>query len=418
MISVCGSSETKKIIATIRLPASKSISNRLLILQKLFPGKITIRNLSNSDDTRIMQEALKMKSGIVQVKNAGTCMRFLTAYFSCIEKCEVELHGDERMNQRPVKFLVDAMKKLGADISYLKNDGFPPLKVKGKKITGGEISMDASLSSQYISALILVAPTFENGLTIALEGEIYSRSYIEMTFQLMQQFGFEISFSQNEIKVLPHSFTHSPIQKFINFKVEPDWSSAAFWYEIVALNDDAEIFLEGLSEKSLQGDSIISEIMKSFGVETFYQSNGILLKKNHQIIKSSNHQIDLSSVPDLAPVIAVTAAAKNIRTELTGLKNLRIKESDRLSALETELKKCGFNISSKNDSLIVTPNHKPLTTNHKQQTYNDHRLAMAFAPLALIFGKIEIDDPGVVVKSYPDFWEDLKRAGFKLQLNS
>ena len=408
---------TKKVAATIQLPSSKSISNRVLILQAISGNNIALENISTADDTLIMQSALFQKTGIIDVKNAGTCMRFLTAYFASIN-CEVELQCDERMKLRPIKILVNALRDLGADISYLQEEGFPPLKIKGKQLDGGNIKMNASVSSQFISALMLVAPIFKNGLEIELTEEISSKSYIEMTANLMTSLGFDCTFINNKITINNQAYKQSNNQN-LTYQIEQDWSSAAFWYEIVALSEDAEILLKDLSLKSLQGDCIISEYMKVFGVETIETDEGVLLRK----IKSSNHQIiksfNLLNTLDLAPTLTVTAAAKNIETELSGLKNLKIKESNRLQSLETELKKCNFNIVAKDDSLIIhsTSNTKLQTSNSKLQTYNDHRLAMSFAPLALLFDDVMIENPDVVEKSYPHFWEDLKLAGFELEFN-
>jgi 3-phosphoshikimate 1-carboxyvinyltransferase len=408
---------TKKVAATIQLPSSKSISNRVLILQAISGNNIALENISTADDTLIMQSALFQKTGIIDVKNAGTCMRFLTAYFASIN-CEVEMQCDERMKLRPIKILVDALRDLGADISYLQEEGFPPLKIKGKQLDGGNIKMNASVSSQFISALMLVAPIFKNGLEIELTEEISSKSYIEMTANLMTSLGFDCTFINNKITINNQAYKQSNNQN-LTYQIEQDWSSAAFWYEIVALSEDAEILLKDLSLKSLQGDCIISEYMKVFGVETIETDEGVLLRK----IKSSNHQIiksfNLLNTLDLAPTIAVTAAAKNIETELSGLKNLKIKESDRLKSLETELKKCNFNIVAKDDSLYIKQNainYQPSTIS-LFQTYNDHRLAMSLAPLALLFDDVMIENPDVVEKSYPHFWEDLKLAGFELEFN-
>ncbi len=413
---------TKKVAATIQLPSSKSISNRVLILQAISGNNIALENISTADDTLIMQSALFQKTGIIDVKNAGTCMRFLTAYFASIN-CEVELQCDERMKLRPIKILVDALRDLGADISYLQEEGFPPLKIKGKQLDGGNIKMNASVSSQFISALMLVAPIFKNGLEIELTEEISSKSYIEMTANLMASLGFDCTFINNEITINNQAYKQSNNQN-LTYQIEQDWSSAAFWYEIVALSEDAEILLKDLSLKSLQGDCIISEYMKVFGVETIETDEGVLLRK----IKSSNHlpiaigiikSFNLLNTLDLAPTIAVTAAAKNIETELSGLKNLKIKESDRLKSLETELKKCNFNIIAKDDSLYIKQNsfnYQPSTIS-LFQTYNDHRLAMSLAPLALLFDDVMIENPDVVEKSYPHFWEDLKLAGFELEIN-
>ncbi len=403
---------SKKVHASINLPSSKSISNRALILQSLFENYVELHNLSTADDTAIMQNALVNKSNIINVKNAGTCMRFLTAYFAC-KKGEVELHGEERMYQRPIKILVEALQQLGADISYLGEEGFPPLKINGKQLDGGKITVDASMSSQYITSLMLVAPTFKNGLTIHLAGENNSYSYINMTAELMKLFGFEIMFNNQTIHIPQHFATSRPYP--FKYAIETDWSAASYWYEIAALSDECEILLNGLSLKSLQGDAIIAEYIKAFDVETIVTEKGIVLQKNnHQIIELSN-QLHLSNTPDLAPTLAVIAAAKNIDMKLLGLQNLNIKESDRLTALETELKKCGFTISiAENNSSLLTHQHSPIIAHSSLiKTYNDHRMAMAFAPLCLLFDDIEIENPEVVKKSYPRFWDDLKLAGFE-----
>ena len=418
---------TKNIQADISLPSSKSISNRALILNHFYELNIDLQNLSEADDTAIMLNALKQNAGIINLKNAGTCMRFLTAYFACKENCEVELHGDERMQKRPIKILVDALKELGADITYLNEEGFPPLKIKGKKLSGGTISINADISSQFISALMLVAPSFESGLNIKLNGEIFSHSYIEMTAKLMIKFGFDVSFNGSELAIIKssnhqiiHSLTHSLTH---SFTVEPDWSAASYWYEIAALSNSCNILLKGLHTESLQGDEIISDLMNDFGVETIHHDEGILLQKNHQIIKTNvtssdleKHQINLASTPDLLPALAVTAAVKNSSAKFTGLKNLRIKESDRLNALETELKKCGFDVMIEKDTLKINPVFNFQFSSFNFNTYNDHRMAMAFAPLALIFDKVEVENADVVEKSYPQFWNDLKQAGFEISL--
>ena len=448
MRTVRVSHPTKKIKAIIDLPASKSISNRALILQAISENKIELENISTADDTLIMLNSLLQKSGTVNVKNAGTCMRFLTGYFASTN-CEIELQCDDRMKLRPIKILVDALRNLGADISYLNEEGFPPLRIKGKQLDGGKIKMDASVSSQFISALMLIAPTFKKGLEIDLIGEISSHSYIKMTEKLMKNFGFDCSFIENKITVKNQPINQSTIQP-ITYSIEQDWSSASYWYEIVALCDDAEILLKNLSLKSLQGDSIVCEYVKYLGVESIETDEGICLRKfnrkdaktqtDNLFVSSSsslnddvgqdvedqstnqliNQSTNLSNTPDLAPAIAVIASATNAEVKLSGLKNLKIKESDRLQALETELKKCGFSVNAKDDSLFIHPisNFQLPTSNIRFETHNDHRLAMAFAPLAILFDKVIIENPDVVEKSYPTFWSDLKLSGFELEFNN
>jgi 3-phosphoshikimate 1-carboxyvinyltransferase len=400
---------TKKVHVTIHLPSSKSITNRALVLQALFPSNIILQNVSDADDSVLMRHALQTKEQEINIKNAGTCMRFLTAFFASTNR-EVELYGDERMYKRPIRLLVDALRQLGADISYLKEEGFPPLKIRGKQLNGGKIHIDASISSQYITALMLVAPTFMEGLVIELSGEINSRSYIEMTVKLMNALGFEVTFEDTIITIFPQ--IKESIHRQINYTIESDWSSASYWYEIAALSEECDIRLHGLTSESLQGDARIAEHMKNFGVQTTYINAGATLSKMSVSTKSSLH-IDLVSTPDLAPTLAVTAVAKGVPAILSGLKNLRIKESDRLDVLEIELKKCGADIRIKQDALIIAAGKYPKQKTIHISTYHDHRIAMAFAPLALK-EDIIIQNPEVVIKSYPYFWDDLKVAAFQV----
>jgi 3-phosphoshikimate 1-carboxyvinyltransferase len=315
---------TKKVHATIQLPSSKSITNRALILHALFPSKIVLSHISDADDSVLMRDALQTKNSIVNIKNAGTCMRFLTAFYASTNQ-QVELYGDERMHKRPIRLLVDTLRQLGADISYLKEDGFPPLCINGKRLSGGNIRIDASISSQYITALMLVAPTFEQGLTIELIGEISSRSYIDMTVRLMNGLGFAVTFIQSSISVSPQINTSTSTigGNQLNYSIEADWSSASYWYEIAALSEVCQIVLPGLSRHSLQGDSIIADHMKNFGVQTTYGHEGVVLSKI-PVPNSSSLHIDLTSTPDLAPTLAVTAAAMNIPITLSGIKKFII----------------------------------------------------------------------------------------------
>jgi 3-phosphoshikimate 1-carboxyvinyltransferase len=416
MTSACVAHRTKAVHTTVTLPASKSISNRVLILEQLSPGSIILDNLSRADDTLIMREALRQTTGVINVKNAGTCMRFLAAFFAGRENCMIELHGDERMVKRPLKPLIDALIQLGADIAYLKEEGFPPLRINGKRLAGGKVTIDASLSSQYITALMLIAPSFSSGLTLELSGEISSRSYIMMTVRLMQQLGFTVSVQADMIYVAPLTARLPEV----HYTVEPDWSAASYWYEIAALSKDANILLRNLQETSLQGDAVIATYMRMFGVCTTYTEEGAALSKYNSDVKAAGEeQIQLSSTPDLAPALAVTAAATHTPLTLTGLHNLPIKESDRLAALERELKAFGFCVEAGKDFLAIYPTPGMLNKNRHSavSTYNDHRIAMAFAPLALLFDTVEIEAPDVVEKSYPQFWEDLSQAGFELTEN-
>lgn len=375
------------------------------MLRALYPN-IILENTSNSDDSEVMTKALISKDGIIDIHHAGTAMRFLTAYFVIQENREVVLTGSARMKQRPIKILVDALKQLGAEISYEENEGFPPIKIKGKKLTENKVSLSANVSSQYISALLLIAPKLDNGLELALEGEITSVPYIKMTLALLDEIGVKASFIGNKITVRPQSVIHNP-----QFVIESDWSSASYWYSIVALSEiGTEITLSSYKQNSLQGDSVLAEIYKDFGVETSFQGNTILLRKTGSS-KAKIENLDLNNSPDIAQTIAVTCFGMGISCHLTGLHTLKIKETDRLEALKNELEKLGAQISVTEDSLTLEPSEK-INENVAVKTYQDHRMAMAFAPLALRV-PIIIEEAEVVSKSYPAFWEDLKSIGFE-----
>ena len=395
--------------SSIKITGSKSETNRLLLLQALYPDLI-LENTSNSDDSEVMQKALNSQftihnSQLVDVHHAGTAMRFLTAYFSIQEGKEVVLTGSSRMKERPIKILVDALNQLGAEISYEENEGFPPIKIIGKKLIQNKVSLPANVSSQYISALLLIAPKLENGLELTLEGEITSVPYIKMTLTLLNEIGVKTSFVGNKISVKPQFTIHNS-----QFTIESDWSSASYWYSIVALSEiDFQVTLSSYKKNSLQGDSALANIYQDFGVETvFNEDNSITITKtkNHQL-SIVNYQ--LNNCPDIAQTIAVTCFGLGIGCHLTGLHTLKIKETDRLEALKTELTKLGATISVTNESLTLeASNH--INENIAIDTYQDHRMAMAFAPLALKIS-LTINQAEVVSKSYPDFWEDLKIIG-------
>jgi 3-phosphoshikimate 1-carboxyvinyltransferase len=398
---------------TIKITGSKSETNRLLLLQALFPN-ITLANTSNSDDSEVMQKALDKDyqlpasdSQLVDIHHAGTAMRFLTAYFAVNEGREVVLTGSQRMTERPIKVLVEALRQLGAQITYEKEEGFPPIRIKGQKITSNKVTIPANVSSQYISALLLIAPKLENGIELTLEGEITSVPYIKMTLALLNDLNIKTSFEGNIIKVCPKQEVETKVMT-----VESDWSSASYFYSIVALaNVGTAIQLSSYKENSLQGDSSLATIYKDLGVETTFENNSILLKKT----SNTSLQIlncDLNSSPDIAQTIVVTCFGLGIGCHLTGLHTLKIKETDRLEALKTELTNLGANISVTDKSLtLVATNH--INPKISIATYNDHRMAMAFAPLALKV-PIIIDNAEVVSKSYPDFWEDMKSIGFQM----
>jgi 3-phosphoshikimate 1-carboxyvinyltransferase len=391
--------------AQIAVTGSKSETNRLLLLQALFPN-ITLANTSNSDDSEVMQKALKGNDEIVDIHHAGTAMRFLTAYFAVNEGREVVLTGSPRMKERPIKVLVEALQQLGAQISYENEEGYPPIRIKGQKITNNKVSIPANVSSQYISALLLVAPKLENGIELTLVGEITSIPYIKMTLALLNDLQIQTSFEGNVIKVYPKPEVASKVMT-----VESDWSSASYFFSLVALSDTATIALSSYKGTSLQGDSALVEIYAKIGVETYFEENKMTLTK----IKNFNFEdvtFDLNNTPDIAQTIVVTCLGLGIGCHLTGLHTLKIKETDRLEALRIEMTKLGANITVTNDSLtLAASNH--INSNVSIATYNDHRMAMAFAPLALKV-PIIIDNAEVVSKSYPDFWEDLKTLGVKI----
>lgn len=398
----------------LQISGSKSETNRLLVLQALYPN-LVLENTSNSDDSEVMLNALSIShhpspiSQTIDVKHAGTAMRFLTAYFAIQEGKEVVLTGSARMKERPIKILVDALNQLGAEITYEEQEGFPPLRIKGKKLSKSKVTLQANVSSQYISALLLIAPKLENGLELTLEGEITSVSYIKMTLSLLNEIGVKTLFENNIIKVKHHQLpiTQHPIT------VESDWSSASYWYSIVALSDVGfQVTLSSYKENSLQGDSALVEIYKNFGVETIFNDKNISLHKVENL-KPATLNLELNTCPDIAQTIAVTCFGLGISCQLTGLQTLKIKETDRLEALKKELNKLGAEIIVTNDSLHLKPS-TTINKNIRIATYQDHRMAMAFAPLAVKV-PIIIEEAEVVSKSYPAFWEDVKQIGFTIE---
>lgn len=392
----------------LQITGSKSETNRLLLLQALFPS-LSLQNTSASDDSDAMQNALSSTSDLIDIHHAGTAMRFLTAYFSIQEGRTVVLTGSQRMQERPIKILVEALRDLGAEISYEKNEGFPPLKIVGKKLTNRKVTLDAGVSSQYISALLLIAPKLENGLELTLTGTITSIPYINMTVALLNEIGVEANFSGNVISVKPCTL-HPASCTLI---VESDWSSASYFYSIVALSEiGTEIKLSAYKKNSLQGDSALSEIYQVFGVATKFEENSITLTKGKPGTLNLA-RFSLNRTPDIAQTIAVTAFGLGIGCELTGLHTLKIKETDRLEALKTELTKLGAQVSVTDDSLSLAAS-SGIISGIAIDTYNDHRMAMAFAPLALKT-KILINDAEVVSKSFPTFWTDLGKLGIEVE---
>jgi len=391
--------------AGIKITGSKSETNRLLLLQALYPG-ISINNISESDDSIAMQSALANTGSVIDIHHAGTAMRFLTAYFALQQGREITLTGSQRMTERPIGVLVDALRSLGAQIEYLGNEGYPPLKITGKKFTVNKVAINAGVSSQYITALLLIAGKLENGLELTLQGELTSIPYIKMTLALLTEVGIENSFEGNVIRV--NSATNNQQPAIIT--VESDWSSASYFYSIVALaNVGTEIVLTSYKENSLQGDSALAEIYKELGVETTFHDNAITLTKRN--FKPETLNVELNNTPDIAQTIAVTCFGLGIGCHLTGLHTLKIKETDRLEALKTELDKFGAKISVTNDSLTLQAGFNPPAEAVAVDTYNDHRMAMAFAPLA-IKTPVIINNAGVVSKSFPTFWDDLQALNF------
>ena len=392
--------KTDCITARIDLPASKSISNRALILNALSYSPYDILNLSDCDDTLVTLNALDSNDTTFDIGAAGTAMRFLTAFLSKTVG-EWIITGSERMKQRPIKILVDALNSLGAKIEYIEKEGYPPLKIFGCALSGGEIHLNGSVSSQYISALMMIAPFMQKGLKIFLEGEIISRPYIEMTIQMMQEFGAEITLTDNSILIEPQDYT--PIE----YPVESDWTAASYWYEILSLVGQGNIFLNGLFQNSYQGDSCVADIFEQLGIHTTYMSEGVLLTSTK--INAGSLEYDFTDQPDLAQTLAVTCCLKGIPFIFKGLQSLKIKETDRITALKNELHKLGFVLTEAGEGILTwegelcEPTEKIII-----ETYEDHRMAMAFTPAA-IFQPITIEHPEVVSKSYPNFWKDIEK---------
>lgn len=394
---------------TIQLPASKSISNRALIINALARGTTPPCNLSDCDDTLVMIKALAENNETIDIMAAGTAMRFLTAYLSTVQGTHI-LTGTERMQQRPIQILVNALRELGAQIEYAGKEGFPPLRIHGTELKGNELTLKGNVSSQYISALLMIGPVLKNGLRLHLTGEIISLPYINLTLQLMKEFGAKAAWtSENSIEVAPQPYTP------VSFMVESDWSAASYWYQIAALSEQAEIELMGLFHNSYQGDSRGAEVFSRLGITTEFTHEGVLLKKSNRLVEQLNE--DFVDIPDLAQTFAVTCCLLGIPFRFTGLQSLKIKETDRIFALKTELRKLGYLLQDVQDSILIwdgercQPEAQPVI-----QTYEDHRMAMAFAPAALRFPEMRIAEPQVVTKSYPTYWENLQQAGFGIEM--
>ncbi|WP_185869816.1 3-phosphoshikimate 1-carboxyvinyltransferase [Blattabacterium cuenoti] len=400
----------KSLYGSISITGSKSVSNRLLILNALYKD-IHIQNISNCEDTEILKNSLISTSNILNIHHAGTAMRFLTSYFSIQEGKEIVLTGSNRMKERPIFILVKALRELGAKIFYLEKDGYPPIKIFGKKILGGVININAKISSQYISSLMLIASKFDMGLKIFLKENITSIPYIKMTFKLLTLAGIKIYWNNDIIHIFPGKKEGKKI-----FYIESDWSSASYYYSMSSIAKNSNITLYSYKSDSLQGDSDISSIYEEyFGVSTIFNNNKIILNKKFNFSLPKFIELDLNKTPDIAQTIAVTCASLGIKCNLKGLETLRIKETDRLQALKEELLKLGVIIKITNSCLEITDFfQKKISSFIRIKTYQDHRMAMSFSSFGLCYPYLQIENPNVVEKSYPNFWEDLKYLGFSI----
>ena len=400
----------KSLHGKILLPASKSISNRALILNALAnkdnPDKElqVIENLADCDDTNVLVEALRFKTNRIDIKAAGTAMRFMTAFLATQEGTW-EITGSQRMKNRPIRVLTEALNRLGAEIKYIEKEGFPPLRILGKKIMGGEIDIEGNISSQYLSALLMLGPTMQKGLCLHIQGKLISKPYLRMTLEMMQEFGVKAEYLNQSITIEPQQY------QIRFFKVESDWSGASYWYQMLCLAQDGAIELEGLYPDSLQGDARVASWFEELGVHTEYMEWGIRLTKVAQA--SQTFTADFTDQPDLAQTFAVACALKGIPFRLSGLQSLKIKETDRIQALINESRKIGFLLTEKDGNILEWNGEQvDCIPEPSIETYEDHRMAMAFAPAAFKIKNLRINHPDVVSKSYPTFWSDLKSSGF------
>lgn len=404
----------QRLAADITLPASKSISNRALIIHALAGGSSMPRNLSDCDDTEVVIHALDHRPHVIDIKAAGTAMRFMTAYLAVTEGDHI-ITGTERMQHRPIGVLVDALRRLGAQIDYEAEEGYPPLRIRGGRLPGGRLAIPGNISSQYISALLMVGPTMEHGLELQLTGTVISRSYIDLTLYMMKHYGADADWTSGDtITVRPQCYTPQP------YIIENDWSAASYWYETMALyaDRDATVTLRGLADGSKQGDSVVKYIFSLLGIKTaFGQADNeapTAVTLARRLGGVQRLDFDFVNCPDLAQTVVVTCCALGIPFHFKGLSSLKIKETDRIEALKCELRKVGYVVRSENDAELLWDNERCEPTFEPIDTYEDHRMAMAFAPLAVVWPHLRINDPHVVSKSYPHFWDDLRRAGFTI----
>ena len=404
-----------KLNANINLPASKSISNRALIIYALSGGNIMPQNLSDCDDTEVIINAIRNMPEVIDIKAAGTAMRFMTAYLSVMQGTHT-ITGTERMKHRPIGVLVDALRKLGADIKYVENEGYPPLRITGRKLTGGTLEIAGNVSSQYISALLMIGPALEKGMELRLTGDIISRPYIDLTLWMMREFGADAEWSAGDtISVKPQPYKNR------DYVIENDWSSASYWYEMVALSSDhdATVKLSGLMDGSKQGDSVVKYIFSLLGVKTIYESKEsgnlqmVTLKKSGRRVPRLEY--DFVNSPDLAQTFVVACCMMNVPFHFRGLSTLKIKETDRIEALKTEMRKLGYVLTDlKNCELKWDGTRCETAPDTSIDTYEDHSMALSFAP-ASMKQQMVINNPLVVSKSYPRYWDDLKSAGFRVE---
>jgi len=408
MFSVKISTGNKNIRAILVLPASKSISSRLLIIKSLCKDDFKIENLSDSNDTKILADCLKNCNSreVFDVGDAGTPFRFLTALFAVTPGARI-LTGNERLCERPIKPLVDTLRRMGAQIDFLGEEGFPPLSIKGKEIQGGKVLIDAAISSQFVSALLLIAPVLPNGLEIELKKDVASAPYISLTLGMMKYFGIDSEWNDDFIKIKPQKY------QAINYSVEADWSAAAFWFETAAIDNDAEIELCGLLEKSLQGDAFVEDVFTKLGIESAFLQNSVMLKNGTK--NTSFFELDFVDIPDMFPAVVAACAALKIPFRFTGLRNLALKESNRVEAMVSELSKFGFRFRFEEPDVLFSNGFEHGSGNEIVcNSHNDHRIVMALAPLSLLGYNIIIQNPLCVSKSYPSFFDNLKSAGFNV----
>ena len=403
------SKKSKSVVGALNISGSKSESNRLLAL-RAFTSYFEIKNISDSDDTKVMMSAINSNQEKIDIGHAGTAMRFLTSYFSSIKNSSVILTGSKRMRERPISILVDALRELEVNITYLENEGYPPIRINGRVINKKRVKLPANVSSQYISSLMMLGVSLQNGLVINLSTEITSLPYIEMTKKIIERLGGNVKLQSNQILINSLSNKKIPTQL-----VESDWSSASYFYSIVALSDLSDLTLNTYYEKSIQGDTKLVEIYKNFGVKTTFTGNRIHLSKSNLKIEKKI-SLDLSNNPDLAQTIVVTCLGLGVDCDLYGLHTLKIKETDRLKALKSEIEKFGVDEIEITENSLHLENKSPLKSNISIETYDDHRMAMSFVPLSLL-NPIKINDPLVVTKSYVSFWDHLEKLGFEISKN-